>query len=243
MLKSFRHFGIGVAAMAIVCFSFASLQAAVLSGSGAHLPIPSPNPGDPGGVPLVQVAGGSGFTGTWSAPAHPDWIGTVAGTGTIPASLSTGIASYDFSSLPTGKLPAGTIFIIGDVDGGSTLAENIDLTAFDSSGGVINLWLDEPIGIWGSPWPAGSLSVPGWDYGTVTADAYNFTGATVTGGNPSINVAMLSNQPIARLLVNKHTTHFGFSMRAPEIIPEPSTLMLLGLGAVCLMSIRSRRSK
>ena len=247
MLKNSTSLATGVAAvLAILFLSFEPLQAATLTGSGPHLPVPGPNPGDPGGVPLTQTpwTAGVGFDGVWSSPAHPDWIGTLSATGPIPGSLSTGIADYDFSTLPNGNLPASTIFIVGDLDGGSTLAENIDLTAYDASNNVINLWLDEPIGIWGSPWPAGSLSVPGWDWNTTTANAYNFSGATVTGGNPSINVAMLSNTAITRLLVNKHTTHFGFGMRAPETVPEPGTVtMLAGVALMlCVFSIR-RQSK
>lgn len=248
MLGNSTRLATGVAAaLAILLLGFVPLQAATLTGSGPHLPIPGPNPGDPGGVPLAQVAWtvGLGLDGTWSSPAHPDWIGMLSATGPIPGSLATGITDYDFSTLPTGQLPAGTIFIVGDLDGGSTLAENIDLTAYDSSGGIINLWLDEPIGIWGAPWPAGSLSVPSWDYGTTTANAYNFSGATVTGGNPSINVAMLSNTPIARLVVDKHTTHFGFGMRAPLSlsVPEPSTLALATLGLLGLVLLRRRRKR
>ena len=246
MFKNSTSLATGLAvALAILFLSFVPLQAATLGpGSGAHLPIPGPNPGDPGGQPLARVAWpvSLGFDGTWIAPALPAWIGTLSATGPIPSSSGIGIVDYDFSTLPTGHLPANTIFALGDLDGGSQLAERIDLTAYDTSNNVINLWLDEPIGIWGSPWPAGSDSVPGWDWNTTTTNAYHFTGGTVTGGNPSLVVAMLSNQPIARLLINKHTDFFGFGLRAPEV-PEPSTIVLLALGAVCLMAIRSRRGK
>ncbi len=234
--------------LAVLVLNSAPLQGATLTGSGTHLPIPGPNPGDPGGVSLTQTpwAVGVGFDAVWSSPAHPDWIGTLSATGPIPGALSTGITDYDFSTLPNGNLPAGTIFIVGDLDGGSTLAENIDLTAYDAFSNVISLWLDEPIGIWGAPWPAGSLSVPGWDWNTTTPNAYNFSGATVTGGNPSINVAMLSNTAITRLLINKHATHFGFGMRAPETVPvpvpEPTTAAMLA-SASCIVLIWRRKRR
>ena len=52
-----------------------SLQAAVLTGSGPHLPIPAPNPAWPPGVGETRIQTGPTFVGAWAPPAHPDWDG------------------------------------------------------------------------------------------------------------------------------------------------------------------------
>ncbi len=231
---------------ALLTFTFlastASLQAAVLTGSGPNLPTPVPNGSWPPGVSPLQVSAGLTFTGTWNATAHPNWVGTFNAAGLVPSAFATGVTQYDFTSLPLGYLPAGTFFIFGDVDGGSGNPERFDLTAFNLSGQINTEWLGAVAGpntvhAVRGPGTGGAGAVlpsdiPGWSWQGTNPNGYHITGASVGPGNPNVAVALVSNQPIYRMRLNKPTTHYGFGLQAPRI-PEPGTcvLMVCGLAA------------
>lgn len=226
---------------AIVCLT-SSATAAILTGSGPNLPIPVPNPAWPPGVSPTRVQTGPTFTGTWNATAHPDWVGTYNAVGLIPSAFATGVVRYDFTTLPLGYLPAGTFFIFGDVDGGSGNPERFDLTAFDSSNSVItNEWLGATTGpnsvhsvrgpgtgVAGAVLPG---NMPGWSWQGTNPNGYHITGASVTG-NPNVAVALVTNQPIYTMSLNKPTTHYGFGMQAPLAVPEPASVALLAMASV-----------
>lgn len=217
-----------------VTFMCTVAQAVVLTGSGSHLPVPANM------MPNAQVRTVTGNTvsgpwqGSWSSPAFPDWVGSFDVTGPLPAGTANpiGISQYDFTSMPTGALPVGTYFRLGDVDQGSVTTEIITLTATNSSGTITTPWLDEAIGAGGSGSGfAGSITLndmPGWSY---AGGVYEFDGSTVPG-NPNISLAMTNNMEITHLSVTRSSEFANFSLMAP--IPEPSTLVMgcLGFGMI-----------
>lgn len=227
----------------IFLFAAMPVDAMPLTGSGAHLPIPTINPAWQPGVSAARVDAGSTFTGTWATPVQPDWVGTFNATGPIPSSVNSGIANYDFTSLPLGFLPSGTFFIFGDVDQGSTLAEKADLTAYNGSGDLLTTpWLDETYAVRGpGTGPAGSIAagdMPAWSWNDATSpNTYVIDGSSVTGGNPNVAFALVSNQPIYSMELDKLTTHFGFVLAAPSV-PEPSTLVIACLGLLAVIPRR-----
>ena len=230
----------------VLLFAAMPADAMPLTGSGTHLPIPAINPAWQPGVSAARVDTGGAFTGTWATPVQPDWVGTFNATGPIPSSMNSGIANYDFTSLPLGYLPSGTYFIFGDLDQGSALAERAHLTAYDGSGNLLATpWLDETYAVRGpGTGPAGSIStgdMPGWSWNAATSpNTYAFDGSTVTNGNPNVAFALVSNQPIYGMELDKLTTHFGFVLAAP-IVPEPSTALLMCLGLMALATGRWNR--
>ena len=230
----------------VLLFAAMPVAAMPLTGSGAHLPIPAINPAWQPGVAAARVDTGGAFTGTWATPAQPDWVGTFNATGPIPSSMNSGIANYDFTSLPLGYLPSGTFFIFGDVDQGSTLAEKAHLTAYNSSGDLLNTpWLDETYAVRGpGTGSVGSIvagDMPGWSWNDVTSpNTYVIDGSTVTAGNPNVAFALVSNQPISSMELDKLTTYYGFVLAA-TIVPEPSTALLMCLGLMALATGRWNR--
>lgn len=231
---------------ALLCSVFAATSlthAAVLTGSGPHLPIPSPNPAWPPGVPETRIQTGPTFVGSWGPPAHPAWNGFYIASGQIPSAFATGTIRYDFTTLPLGYLPAGTFFSFGDIDGGSGNPERFHIEAFDSSNNTITTeWLDDTFAVTGTGTGSSgtilSNNMPGWDWNVANPNEYQITGASVTGGNPNVAFALVTNQPIYRMSLEKPTTHYGFGMQAPEI-PEPATVTML-LVSLASMACRFR---
>ena len=226
----------------IGCLALASTtHAAVLTGSGPFLPLPSPNPAWPVGVSPTYTTVGTTHTGTWSPlDVHPDWAGTFGmSTPPIPA-LSTGSTNYDFTSLPLGYLPAGTFFYFGDVDGGSTNPERYDLAALNGGGGILaNEWLDDTYAVTGSGTGGGGTilanDLPSWDWNISNPNQYQIAASLAPSGNPAVGAVLRTNQPIWGLRLNKPETHYGFNILAPPLgsdptVPEPTTAILLGLG-------------
>lgn len=214
-----------------------------LTGSGSNLPIPTTNPSWPPGQSAVRTVSGGTFTGTWAAPANSDWIGNYNASGPVPSSMSAGSVKYDFSTLPLGFLPAGTFFIFGDVDGGSTLAERFDIRGLNSAGNVVGTpWLDEPYAVTGVPGGGGSSiqagDMPAWSWDDpASPQTYVINGSGVSTGNPSISFALVSNQPLHGMQLNKRTTHNGFGLAAP-VVPEPCAWVIATLGGLLLISRR-----
>ncbi len=217
-----------------------SAHAAVLSGTGPHLPIAGPHNPSPSGVGHSTIASGGGWLGTWSAPAPAPWIGTFSATGPTTGSGMVGTTTYDFSTLPTGTLPAGTLFLLGDVDSG---ADTLDFRAWDSTGNLLDLWLNDTIETYANG--TGPLGVPvvgnmpGWTWDGV-AKSYNIDGGTTFGPNPNLGIVLESNQPIHTLEVVKPSFSYGFGLRAPDAVPEPSSALLATL-AGSLFLLRRRR--
>ena len=103
-----------------------------LSGSGDHLPntpfLPQQSYLPPSVAPTYNSSSGS-----WSSPALSAWVGNFTVTGPAIWGTASGTTNFDFTSLPNGTLPAGTLISLGDVDG---MAEQITLTA---SGVTVNV--------------------------------------------------------------------------------------------------------
>lgn len=212
--------------------------ASVLTGSGPNLPIPIPNPAS---FPHIGAVNSgittAGFTGTWTAPAEPDWIGSFDAKGPVPSGSSSpaGTTRYDFTTLAHGSLPAGTFFWIGDVDHGSGAHEYYTFNAYDSSGAVITSpWLDEPIQAYGTGLT--STAMPSWDWDSGTG-TYTFDGMDVPF-NPSIGIYMPSNQDISTLVVFRSAAVENFALHAPTV-PAPGSAALVALSG--LVVLRRRR--
>lgn len=228
----------------LACVAAASVASGQpLNGSGPHLPLPPtiqvPHPGV--NPTLGNIVHPTSFEGTWSAPAEKGWHGTFFATGPVPNNSNTGTTLYNFTTLAAGHLRAGTYFSIGDVDGGSTEDERFILRAFDGFGVVITSpWLDVPSHAWGTGrGPSGDptlADMPGWSWDAALGE-YEFDGKTVTGFNPTISIAMVSNRRIHSLEVVKTSIFNGFSLAAP--VPAPGTLGMLGVGS--LVAMRRRR--
>lgn len=234
-------------ALILVTWNVSSTHATPLTGSGDHLPVPT------AGRPFMQTRTISqeppvpqyDFTGTWSAPAYPDWIGTFSATGPVPVSKDTlpGMTKYNFTDLPTNVLPAGSFFIFGDVDIGSGQIEKFTLGGRDSPGSdfIKEAWLSEPVGVWGSG--VSALAMPCWNWDT-TSGFYTIDGTTVPG-NPTISFALKTLQPIAELQINRESNYANFVLAAPipepTPIPEPITLAMFTLGIGGLAFLRTKK--
>ena len=214
-------------------------QAAVLSGTGTHLPVGDSGPLAPGIFGDFAYLGGS-RTGTWTTAAQAPWVGIDNVTGAALGPVSTGTANFDFTTLPTGTLPVGTFFTLGDLDDNYT--NGLTIRALHSSNNLLPLWLDDLYVTYGNGGgPGGSIlatDTPGWTWDAIE-QSYSFDGTTAIG-NRTLAVLLTNNQAIATLQVIKPGTSYGFSLRAPAI-PEPSSA-LLGVLASGLPLIRRKRS-
>lgn len=121
-----------------------------------------------------------------------------------------------------GLLPVGTYVWIGDVDFGSGNDEVFELQANDSSGSLLDEWLDEPIYANGSGVLPANMPAYTWD---AINQKYIFDG-TGAPGNLSIGIFMESNQEIAFLSVNKLDTNYNFALLAPQAVPIPAAAWL-----------------
>jgi hypothetical protein len=123
----------------------------------------------------------------------------------------------------------------------------MDLTAYDSAGTLITTpWLDETYAVRGPGTGLGGTVVPnnmpGWSWDApATPNTYVVDGSTTTGGTISVAFALVNNQPIYGMELNKATDFNGFVLQAPTV-PEPSSILLitLGLGAI-VVKRRKRR--
>lgn len=137
--------------------------------------------------------------GTWTTAAQAPWAGTYNVTGAALGSVSTGTANFDFTTLPTGTLPVGTFFTIGDLDDNYTNA--LTIRAWDFSNNLLSPWLDDLYGTYGNGGgPGGSIlatDTPGWTWDAI-GQSYSFDGTTVIK-NPTLAVLLTNNQAIATL--------------------------------------------
>ena len=216
-------------------------QAAVLSGTGINLPIGGVPHGPSPGVPFVIASGVGTYTGTWSTPAAAPWIGTATATGVAPLSGNSGISTIDFTPLTAGFLPAGSMLLIGDIDVGFT--ESTTVKAYDAAGLPLSLWLDEPTATYGSGTGVAGApefwNAPSWVY-DATLNTYEFHGGGVGTSSPNLGVVMLTNQDIYSVDIDKAHAFNSLTFRAPEVIPEPSSVLLTSCGILGLLLRRAR---
>ncbi len=209
-------------------------HAAILTGSGLHIPLGPFVTSYPVVAPVYTENPFTSFTGTWSAPAQSPWHGTFTGTGPIPAGnlRPSGFSTYDFTGLGGGGgLPIGTYFFLSDLDNGSG-TEKFSVKAFDSTHTVISsAWLDDPaLGHAGIGAAGGAplfTDAPGWDWNGIAANTYTFDGTTINTGNPSMSLALGSNQAISYLEFSRGSSFANFALGAPVAVPEPATVFLL----------------
>lgn len=216
--------------------SIAPSLAVPLTGSGT-LSFPGAT-GDPTRQIYVAAgAAGGPFTGTWSVPANPAWIGTFPATGAMPhtppvGAPVTGTALYEFSvsgGYAPGALPVGTYFQFGDLDNGSASPENFQLRAFNGTSLVTTPWLDVPFAASAT---AVASDMPNYSF---IAGVYRFDGSAVPG-NPAISVFLKNNIAINGLEVMRSATTTAFVLGAPLAVPEPSCLALLSCGAAGMLA-------
>ena len=233
-----RFHQIFTAGFCAVVLTSSVATAALLTGSGTHLPVP------PVGVPSSQGRTTTGNTvtgpwqGSWVAPAAPAWIGSYDVTGPLPAGTSNnaGTSTYDFASsqMPNGELPVGTYFRFGDVDLGSGTMEIFTLTASDSGGQITTPWLNEPMWASGTGSGGGGAvtldDMPSWSY---AAGVYTFDGSTVVG-NPNVNFMLTNQFPLEQLVVNRQSEFANFSLLAPISIPEPGSIAMIAIGSLAM---------
>lgn len=148
----------------------------------------------------------------------------------------------DFSGLPTNVLPIGSLLWFGDLDSSSN---TVTLRAFDEFGNLMNEWLNETSAVYGvGRGPGNSIvleDLPGWSW-DAGSSSYFIDGGTVTGFNPTVNVYLESNQAITSLEVQKPGTSYNFGVRAPLSVPEPSSVLLSGMGLALGVMRRKRVS-
>jgi hypothetical protein len=212
---------------------------AQLTGTGSHLPNSPIVASFPAAGPTYVETQNTSLTGTWDATVAAAWQGTFTATGPLPAgSRPSGLSSYDFSGLPSGRLPTDSYFFINDLDSGSGGPEHLALKAYDSTHLVMMTpWLSSTLlGVAGTPL---LTDMPGWDWNASTY-TYSFDGGTVVG-NPSITLALGNNQDIGFLDVSRDNSFSTFNIGAPVAVPEPSTWVLLAVGAAAILAFRRRR--
>ncbi|MEN1704666.1 MAG: hypothetical protein AAGJ54_04015 [Planctomycetota bacterium] len=212
------------------------LASAQLVGSGPNLPLAGAPPAN---VAFVNTPTGIGFNGTWSSPALSPWQGTFTAIGPMTSGLGpVGTTRFDFTTLTAGELPAGTFFLFGDVDGGSSTSENFTLIAFDALGNTITTpWLSLPVGETGTGAPGPAIApgnTPGWNW---DGTSYFIDGSTVIGGNPTVTVYLESLVGISTLQVNRGSDFANFTLRAP--VPTPGAVTLMAAGGI--LAARRRR--
>jgi hypothetical protein len=220
--------------------------------------------GDVGGtIAVTAPAGGNGtnataWTGSWIGSAAPAaWQGTYSASG--PETFSGtgpdngGTTTFNFSGLPDGNLPAGTYFLIDELNNGDGKSAQDTLTAYDGGGNVITTpWLDgvtnsggnDVLAQYGSGTGSGgpilSSDMAAWEWqGAGNPSGYYFNGAAATlfGG-----FILESNTPIASLSFNRNNFDNGFGIGAgTAVLPEPASTGLLAVAAIGLLRRARRR--
>ncbi|HWP40725.1 MAG TPA: hypothetical protein VNL70_07355 [Tepidisphaeraceae bacterium] len=220
--------------------------AAPLTGSGV-LPFPGATGDPPRDNYLATGTGPGPFTGTWpgagpNTPPQTPWWGTFDASGPMPHTPpsgpnTTGTTWYNFTvpTFPNGVLPVGTYFVFGDLDNGSSSAEQYQLRAFGPSGQLLTPWLDEPFAASAN---ATAADMPSYSF---SGGVYTFDGSTVPG-NPVVAVYLQNNSVITRMEVTRSSTFTSFILAAPPI-PEPGCGALVGCGAGACLMLRPRTGR
>lgn len=232
MSPTCRAVGLSAFSAMMLCGS-SRLLAAPLSGSGAHLPLPT------SAFPAMQdrtltAVSPSRWIGSWSAPAAGPWVGSYQIDGNLPSTFPgqsprTGESVYDFRSMPGGELPIGTFFVFYDLD--LISGDEYRIRAFDSNGALITTpWLDEPVGVRGSGGggsPIALDNMPRWAFGSGT---YFFDPAGTSPADTDIEFALTNNTAIATMRVFRSSIQTEFRLAAPLAVPGAGTGVLAAVG-------------
>lgn len=203
-------------------------------------------------VPLLLLtAGTSGhasillFANLSNSQENPPVAPTTSSGAPRPASFGT--ATFTLNDAMTALTFSATIFNI-DFTGSQTADPNDNLVAAHiHAGPLVTPTTNGPVvwGFFGAPLNDNNPN------DVVMTPFSTGVGGTISGkwdapeGNSTTLAAQLANILSGRSYINFHTTQFGGgeARGAIEVAPEPSTAVLLGLGAAGLIGIarRSRR--
>jgi hypothetical protein len=127
----------------------------------------------------------------------------------------------------------------GDLDNFGGSPERYELIAFDSSGKpILSPWLGDVFfvsSLNACATECVQAAMPAYQW-TAATGMYAFDGSNVTALNPTDTVWVTTNKNIFGLSVKKFSQNNSFVLAAPVAIPEPDSLLLVGLGLAVLLS-------
>ena len=175
-----------------------------------------------------------------NAAENPPTVPTLVGGGSRPA--SSGLASFTINDAMTSMTFSATIFNI-DFTGSQTADTNDNLTAAHIHASPTALQTGSAGVVWGFfGSPLNDIN-PNDVVNTPLAQG---VGGTISGkwdaaeGNNTTFAAQLNNILTGNAYINFHTSQFGGGEIRGflTVVPEPSSLVLLGAGLLCIVAGR-----
>lgn len=180
-----------------------------------------------------------------NAAENPPTVPTTAGGAARPASFGT--ATFVLNDAMTSMTMSVTIFNL-DFTGSQTADVNDNLTAAHIHASPTATTVNAPVvwGFFGSPQNDNNPN------DVVVTPFASGVGGTITGkwdaaeGNGTTLTAQLANILSGNSYINFHTTQYsgGETRGFLQVVPEPSTILLfgLGMGALVTSGVRRRRN-